>query len=184
MQVKDLKKFKITDKPGVYFFKKGKVILYIGKATSLRDRTRSYFSKDLIATRGPSILDMVVQADKIDWQETDSVLEALILEAELIKKHLPKYNVREKDDRSWNYVCITDEEIPKVLIIRGRELEKKKHFQKNQKKEQNNFRNCALGDERTGDPHDSENHSVSFSDKLSVIKLISSGNKLIIDSLK
>jgi excinuclease ABC subunit C len=126
MQIRDLKKFKITDNPGVYFFMKGKDILYIGKATSLRDRTRSYFSKDLIATRGPSILDMVVQADKIKWQKTDSVLEALILEAELIKKHLPKYNVKEKDDRSWNYVCITDEEIPKVIIKRGRELQKAK----------------------------------------------------------
>ena len=126
MQVKDLKKFNISDKPGVYFFKKGKDILYIGKATSLRDRTKSYFNKDLIATRGPMILDMVVQADKIDWQETDNVLEALILEAELIKKHLPKYNVREKDDRSWNYVCITREEIPKVIIKRGKELREAK----------------------------------------------------------
>ena len=126
MQVKHLKKFKLPDKSGVYFFKKGNNILYIGKATSLRDRTKSYFSKDLIATRGPMILDMVVQADKIDYQETDSVLEALILEAELIKKHQPKYNVKEKDDRSWNYVCITDEEIPKVIIKRGKELQEAK----------------------------------------------------------
>ncbi len=130
MQVYDLKKFKLADKPGVYFFKKGKTILYIGKATSLRDRTRSYFSKDLIVTRGPMILDMVVQADKVDWQETDSVLEALILEAELIKKHLPKYNVREKDDKSWNYVCITKDKIPKIMIVRGRNL-KKENFQAN-----------------------------------------------------
>jgi excinuclease UvrABC nuclease subunit len=130
MQSQDLKKIKISNNPGVYFFKKGKQILYIGKATSLRDRTKSYFSKDLIATRGPMILDMVVQADNIDWEETDSVLEALILEASLIKKNQPKYNIKEKDDKSWNYVCITKEEIPKVLIIRGRELEKKKHFRK------------------------------------------------------
>ncbi len=123
MQVKDLKKFKLSDKPGVYFFKKGKTILYIGKATSLRDRTKSYFSKDLIATRGPMILDMVVQADKVDWEMSDSVLEALILEAELIKKHQPKYNVKEKDDRSWNYVCITAEKIPRVIIVRGKNLQ-------------------------------------------------------------
>jgi len=120
MQSQDLKKFKLPDSPGVYFFKKGNIILYIGKATSLRDRTKSYFSKDLISTRGPSILDMVVQADKTEWLITESVLEALILEAELIKKHLPKYNVKEKDDKSWNYVCITKEEIPKVIIKRGR----------------------------------------------------------------
>ncbi len=125
MDSQRLTKLKLPDKPGVYFFKRGKNILYIGKATSLRDRTKSYFSKDLIATRGPSILDMVVQADKVDWQETDSVLEALILEAELIKKHQPKYNVKEKDDRSWNYVCITDEEIPKVITVRGKELKER-----------------------------------------------------------
>ena len=119
MKMIDLKKFKLPDSPGVYFFlgrpkpiaeggKKGnppshkatagrRTILYIGKATSLRDRTKSYFSKDLIATRGPAILDMVVQADKVEYQETDSVLEALILEAELIKKHQPKYNTKENE---------------------------------------------------------------------------------------
>ncbi|MEI8270133.1 MAG: helix-hairpin-helix domain-containing protein [bacterium] len=123
MDSQRLVKFKLPDKPGVYFFRRGKNILYIGKATSLKDRTKSYFSKDLIATRGLSILDMVVQADNVDWQTTDSVLEALILEAELIKKHQPKYNVKEKDDRSWNYVCITDEEIPRVIVVRGKNLQ-------------------------------------------------------------
>lgn len=126
MNIQQYKKIKLPEKPGVYFFKKGKTILYIGKATSLRDRTKSYLAKDLIVTRGPMILDMVVQADSISWEETDSVLEALILEASLIKKHLPKYNIKEKDDRSWNYVCITKEEIPKVLIERGRGLDKNK----------------------------------------------------------
>ncbi len=114
----------MPDKPGVYFFYKGKTLLYIGKATSLRSRVRSYFGRDLIATRGPLILDMTVQADKLDWQETDSVLEALILEAELIKKHQPKYNTKEKDNKSWNYVCITREALPQVLIVRGRKLER------------------------------------------------------------
>ena len=83
------KKTKLPDKPGVYFFLKGKEILYIGKATSLKDRVKSYFGKDLIETRGPIILDMVFKADKIDWKETDNVLEALILEANLIKKFSP-----------------------------------------------------------------------------------------------
>jgi excinuclease ABC subunit C len=66
------------------------------------------------------ILDMVVIADNIDFQVTDSVLEALILESNLIKKHQPKYNTKEKDNKSFNYVCITNEETPKVLIVRGR----------------------------------------------------------------
>jgi len=124
MNIKNLKKFKFPDSPGVYFFLKGKEILYIGKATSLKDRVKSYFGKDLIETRGPIILDMVFKADKIKVEKTDSVLEALILEAELIKKHQPKYNTKEKSDKSWNYVVITKEETPKVLVKRGKDLDK------------------------------------------------------------
>jgi len=112
------------DTPGVYLFKKGDSILYIGKATSLKDRIKSYFLKEVINTRGPLIVDMVFKADKIDFIKTDSVLEALILESELIKKHQPKYNTKEKDDKSYNYVVITDEDFPRVLIERGRNLEK------------------------------------------------------------
>jgi excinuclease ABC subunit C len=135
MKNTDLKKLKMPHGPGVYFFLgKKKEILYIGKATSLADRVKSYFSKDLIGTRGPLILDMVFQASSIDWQETDSVLEALILEAALIKKHLPKYNTKEKDNKSWNYVCITQEPIPKVLVIRGRNLEVRAQTQAYQSK--------------------------------------------------
>ena len=125
MNSQHLKNIGLPDKPGVYFFKKGDTILYIGKATSLRDRVRSYFSKDLIATRGPMILDMTVKADNIEWQETDSVLESLILEAGLIKKYNPKYNTKEKDNKSFNYVCITKYKLPMVLVIRGRGLNKK-----------------------------------------------------------
>lgn len=125
MKTLGLKKLKMPDKPGVYFFlEKGK-ILYIGKATSLKSRVRSYFGKDLIVTRGPLILDMVFKAKDIKWQETDSVLEALILEANLIKKHQPYYNTKEKDDKSFNYVGITKELLPKVVIVRARVMEKK-----------------------------------------------------------
>ncbi len=113
---------KLPDEPGVYFFKKGEVTLYVGKATSLRDRTRSYFSPDLISTRGPLLVKMITEADSIDFQKTDSVLEALILEAALIKKHLPKFNTQEKDDKSWNYVVITKEDFPRVLLVRGKDL--------------------------------------------------------------
>ena len=119
---KNLKKYKLPDAPGVYLFKKGKDVVYIGKATSLRDRVRSYFGKDLIETRGPLLVDMVFQASKIDFIKTDSVLEALILEAELIKKYQPKYNTKEKSDKSFNFVCITKEDLPKVLIQRGKDL--------------------------------------------------------------
>ena len=114
---------KLPDAAGVYLFKKGKEILYIGKATSLRDRVRSYFSADLANTRGQFIVDMVGKAEKIDYFKTDSVLEAIILESNLIKKYQPKYNTKEKDDKSYNYVIITKEDFPRVLLIRGRELE-------------------------------------------------------------
>ena len=134
MNSQQFKKIKLPSKPGVYFFLgspkysgggyKNKDILYIGKATSLRDRVKSYFGKDLISTRGPLLLDMVTLSNSIRWQETDSVLEALILEANLIKKYQPKYNTKEKDNKSFNYVCITKDLIPKVLVIRGRNLKK------------------------------------------------------------
>ena len=69
---------------------------------------------------------MVFRSDSIEWLETDSVLEAMIAEANLIKKHVPDYNVKEKDDRSFNYVVITREKFPRILIIRGRTLEVEK----------------------------------------------------------
>jgi excinuclease ABC subunit C len=123
MTSQQLAEFNLPDVPGVYFFKQGETILYIGKATSLRDRTRSYFADDLIETRGASIVDMVFKAETMDWRETETVIEALILEAKLIKEYLPYYNVKEKDDKSWNYVTITKELLPKVMIVRGKEID-------------------------------------------------------------
>jgi excinuclease ABC subunit C len=123
MTIEGFDKLDLPDTPGVYFWKEGSKILYIGKATSLRDRVRSYFSADLISTRGPRMVDMVFKSDSIAWQETDSVLEAMIAEANLIKKHWPDYNVKEKDDKSWNYVVVTRERLPRILTIRGRTLE-------------------------------------------------------------
>lgn len=124
MTGQDFLKFDIPDAPGVYFFKKKNGILYIGRATSLRDRVRSYFGNDLIHTRGPLLIDMVTQSDTLEWQETGSVLESIILESNLIKQHQPHYNTKEKDNRSFNYIIITKEEFPRVLLVRGRNLEK------------------------------------------------------------
>jgi len=117
---------RLPDSPGVYFFQKGKNILYIGKATSLRSRVKSYFARDLIDTRGPLLVKMLSEATRVEHKVTDSVLEALILEAALIKKHQPFYNKAEKDDKSFNYVIITDEEFPRVLIVRGKDLQNAK----------------------------------------------------------
>lgn len=127
MKVEQLKDLNLPDAPGVYFFHQGDNLSYIGRATSLKDRVRSYFSNDLIKTRGPLIVDMVTSSDRLSWQETDSLLEAIILEAELIRKHQPPANTKEKDDRSFNYVVITDEDFPRVLIERGRNLEVGNH---------------------------------------------------------
>ncbi len=131
MKLADLKKFDLPDAPGVYFFKRKKEILYIGKATSLQDRVKSYFSKDIFLSRGPKIAKMLHEADKVEYVQTDSVLEALILEANEIRKHQPHANTREKDDKSYLYVSITKEparphdrsgaggEFPRVVITRG-----------------------------------------------------------------
>ncbi len=117
----DLKK--LPETPGVYFFLGArKKILYIGKATVLRDRVRSYFARDIAETRGPKIVRMLEQARRIGYQSTESVLEALILETNLIKAHQPPYNTDAKDDKSYNYVMITHERYPRVLMARGRDL--------------------------------------------------------------
>lgn len=125
----DFNNLDLPDKPGIYFFKKvtssskkEESILYVGKATSLRDRVRSYFASDLSITRGPLLVKMVAEATTITWTETDSVLEALILEAYTIKEHQPLYNSKEKDNKSFNFVVITDENYPRVLVERGRTL--------------------------------------------------------------
>ncbi len=113
----------MPDTPGVYFFlDKRKKVLYIGKATDLKSRVRSYFASDLHKTRGPIITKMVEKAASIDWRETDSVLEALILEANLIKTYKPAANTDLKDDKSWNYVVVTKEDFPRILLVRGKEL--------------------------------------------------------------
>lgn len=123
MLKEELKKAKLPDKPGVYRFLDAKGgIMYIGKATSLADRVRSYFANDLLHTRGKHIVDMVTLAKSVKYTETDSVLEAVILEASLIKEHQPYYNTKEKDNKSFNYIVITEEEFPRVLSIRERTM--------------------------------------------------------------
>src|SRR3989344_526739 len=126
MQLEQFKKKakRMPDSSGVYFFLgKNKKVLYIGKATSLRDRVRSYFTADLHEARSPLVANMVAEAVSIDWRETDSVLEALLLEASLIKTYKPKANTDLKDDKSFNYVVITKEDFPRILVVRGKELQ-------------------------------------------------------------
>ena len=84
---------------------------------------KSYFSTDLIETRGPRIVDMVTKSKSLKFQETDSVLEAVILETNLIKKYQPYYNILDRDDRSSQYVIITDEMWPRVFLARARDFD-------------------------------------------------------------
>ncbi len=117
------KKNTLPEVPGVYFFLNAqKEILYIGKATSLRDRVKSYFMQDLLVTRGPKIQLMLPDIWAIGFCQTDSVLEALLLESDLIKKYQPVFNTDAKDDKSYNRVVVTKEAYPRVLLVRDREI--------------------------------------------------------------
>ena len=106
--------------PGVYIWRdKNKKPLYVGRAGSLKKRVQSYFR-----TKDPRIGEMVESAKSITFDVTETLLEAIVLEANLIKKYWPKYNVRDKDNKSFIYLVITAEEFPRPLVVRGRELEK------------------------------------------------------------
>ncbi|KKP67762.1 MAG: Excinuclease ABC subunit C, partial [Candidatus Moranbacteria bacterium GW2011_GWE2_35_164] len=121
---------------GVYIFKnKIGEIIYVGKATNLKNRVGSYFrflsdtnlrinANDVNMQMGMvrPIERMISQVEKIKTIETETVLEALILEANLIKKHQPKYNVEGKDDKTFSYIVITKEYFPRVLILRETDL--------------------------------------------------------------
>jgi excinuclease ABC subunit C len=109
----------IPDTTGVYIFKdaEGKV-LYVGKAKSLKNRVKSHFSETDILGTDALIISHV---NDINFMTTDSEIEALLLESELIKQNKPKYNVRLQDDKSFPYFIITDEEFPRVMIHRIRE---------------------------------------------------------------
>lgn len=126
VEAEKLKTKNIPDEPGVYFFLGAKKeILYIGKATSLKNRVKSYFSNDIEEKRSKLIKNMVLEAKNVEWTVTDSVLEALILETNLIRTHKPTYNTISKDDKSYNHLVITKEEYPRVLIVRGKDLTEK-----------------------------------------------------------
>ena len=123
MNLTELKKIKLPENPGVYFFLgKQKEILYIGKATTLKSRVRSYFDANIKEKRSVVIEKMVDEAKNLEWIQTDSVLEAMLLETNLIRTHKPVYNTKSKDDKSFNHVVITNESYPRVLVVRGKDL--------------------------------------------------------------
>ncbi len=116
---------KLQDEPGVYLMKDGEGrVLYVGKAGNLRRRVSSYFERP----HDVRIEALVARIKAIDHQRTDTALEALILEAELIKTLRPPFNVREKDDKSFLYIEITKEKFPRVLLVRGKDGERGRRF--------------------------------------------------------
>jgi excinuclease ABC subunit C len=115
---------KIPEAPGIYLFYKGKELVYIGKATSLRNRVRSYLNPKTLRP----IESLINEVTDVKWKTTDSVLEAVILEANYIKEFQPRYNVKTKDDKSWNFFVITKEEFPKLIAVREKNLKKEDYL--------------------------------------------------------
>ncbi|MGO9388458.1 MAG: excinuclease ABC subunit UvrC [Methanobacterium sp.] len=106
----------LPDKPGIYLMRDAKdKVLYVGKAKSLKKRVRSYFKDELDS---PKTTAMMRQFHNLEYIITDTEKEALILESNLIKKYLPRYNIRLKDDKRYPYIKITKEDYPRILITR------------------------------------------------------------------
>ena len=107
----------LPESPGVYLMKdKNRRVIYVGKALNLRRRVSSYFLK----AHDARISKIVSEIKTIDFLETANALEALVLEARLVKQKSPPYNIKEKDDKSFLYIEITDENFPRVLLVRGK----------------------------------------------------------------
>ncbi|MBQ2575832.1 MAG: excinuclease ABC subunit C, partial [Lachnospiraceae bacterium] len=119
---------KLPNKPGVYIMRDKKdAILYVGKAINLHNRVRSYFRENI--GRGPAIDKMVSLIQRFEYIVTDSELEALVLENNLIKEHSPKYNTLLKDDKTYPYIKVTvGEEFPRILFSRQMKKDKSKYF--------------------------------------------------------
>lgn len=147
----------LPNQPGIYlFYNFNSELIYVGKATSLKNRVKSYFKNNFILSepkRGESkdpaakgtnhgilrhsvpqdklfasrpIESMIHEVKKIKTLKTDSVLEAIILESDYIKKYHPKYNIKDRDDKSWNYLYLTKEPFPKLKTIRQHEIHNSK----------------------------------------------------------
>jgi excinuclease ABC subunit C len=105
----------IPEDPGVYQFKDGEgKVIYVGKAKNLKNRLNSYFSNQLL----PKTRQMVATATKVDFIKVQSEFEALLLEANLVKKYQPKYNIELKDDKSPLYIGITKDKYPRIITFR------------------------------------------------------------------
>lgn len=119
---------KLPAKPGVYIMQDAwDTIIYVGKAISLKNRVRQYFQSS--RNKGPKIEQMVSRIARFEYIVTDSELEALVLECNLIKEHRPKYNTMLKDDKTYPFIKVTvSEDYPRVLFSRSMKKDKNKYY--------------------------------------------------------
>ena len=119
---------KLPAKPGVYIMHDAKdAIIYVGKAISLKNRVRQYFQTS--RNKGPKIEKMVTKIARFEYIVTDSELEALILECNLIKEHRPRYNTMLTDDKSYPFVKVTlGEDYPRVLFARQMKKDHSRYY--------------------------------------------------------
>lgn len=118
MFLSDIKKLNISQALGIYrYYNKAGEIIYIGKAANLRSRVSLYWRKS--ANHAPAKKEMLKEIVKVEWEECETEIETLLLEANLTKHHQPKYNIDLRDDERFNYIKIpTEDEIPGVFITR------------------------------------------------------------------
>lgn len=110
----------VPTQPGCYiYYNKENEIIYVGKAKNLKRRVYSYFHKHHDSVK---VTVLVSQIERMEYIITDSEVEALILESHLIKKHKPKYNILLKDDKKYPYFLITDEDFPRIQVVRKKNL--------------------------------------------------------------
>ena len=109
---------KLPEKPGVYIMKnKYGEIIYVGKAVVLKNRVRQYFNSH--SNQNPKVQAMISQIHEFEYIVTDTEIEALILECNLIKKHKPNYNIMLKGDKKYPFIKVTmKEDYPRVVITR------------------------------------------------------------------
>jgi excinuclease ABC subunit C len=120
---------RLPDRPGVYLMKDARgVVIYVGKAQSLRSRVRSYWQKQAGGGEIHLIRSVIDKVADLEYTMTDSVSEALLLEINLVKRHRPRYNVRLKDDKSYPFIKITGEEFPRVERTRKLPADGSRYF--------------------------------------------------------
>ena len=118
---------KLPPNPGVYIMKDEQShIIYVGKAINLRNRVRSYFRAS--GTLDPKVRSMVAKITHFEYIVTNSEVEALILESNLIKQHNPKYNIRLKDNKAYPYIRLTGDRLPKIVFAHQRDNKRSKYF--------------------------------------------------------